>query len=185
MINTIKKTIKKQWRQSVASIIILTMLSGSLISCSHQMGITDTITGSRSPKIESVSKDNTVLVNKIAANIRAKKAAGYLAQVPAALYNMPAYPESNSAADQDISVGDKLDEFYSEPEPVLTDIGNEEKGTEKLELLDAIYAEETMDVVAEKAGQIDPKAQEQLETELNKMVENNTESQQAAISQYT
>ena len=161
-----RKIKRPKFIKLISSFLAVAMIITPLGGCSNSLGLNNQQRSVQSS--QNVSEKNNVLINKIASTIRKRQIAGHLAQIPAALYNIPAHPHANSAG-KTKSVGEKLEEFYSEPENALTEISHEEKGTEKLELLDAIYSEESADVVAEKAGKLDRKAQVEYESKLEKM----------------
>ena len=88
-----------------------------------------------------VSEKNEILINKITRIIEQRKLSGHIAGIPASLYeNNLQIDDENQLSD--ITAGEKLDEFYENPKETLTIISTEEKGTEKLELLDSLYSEE-------------------------------------------
>lgn len=149
-----------KWRYEISIALILTLFSLFAVGCGKYLGLDNAVTPDRLQKNE-LSTDNQLLVNKISAKIREKKAAGFLAQVPAQLYDIQASAQNDATVvTDDASVGQKIDEFMNQPEKVLAEVANDEKGHEQLELIDSIFSEQSADIVADKMAQIDPKMKE-------------------------
>ncbi len=169
-----------QVKRIVSAIVLSCFAIVSTVGCSRMME--GQVTSLRTQDIP-VSAKNAVLINKIAATIKQKRASGALAKIPASLYSISAVGQSVDSATSDESVGQQLESFYIDPIPVLTGIGQEEKGIEKLELIDAIYSEESADVVAGKMGQLNPNAKDQYVEKLQKVADSSPEMQAQSIAQ--
>lgn len=167
----------QKYKNIVLLVIISSLILSSFVGCSNVVNNT----GERTQRIRENS-DAKTLVNKISQTIRAKRASGYIAQRPASIYNVPVDSNLNNVGDSQ-SVGDKLDSFYKNPEEALTEIANEEQGLAKLELIDAIYSEKSVDVIAEKIGQLDAEKKIEYENKLNEMTNSKSNLKKISIDQ--
>jgi hypothetical protein len=74
---------------------------------------------------------------------------------------------------------DEVEEFYNNPENTLIKIAEEDKGIDKLYLLEAIYDDQDTNTVSEKMGNVDPTMQ----LDFNQSLENNNVTTQSVTIQ--
>ncbi len=172
-----------QLKRIISAMVLSCFAIVSTVGCSRMME--GQVTSLRTHDIP-VSGKNEVLINKIAAKIKEKRVSGVLANFPAEVYQVSAKQVadfSQAGGDSDESLGVELDKFYDDPVPVLTGISIEEKGTEKLEVLNAIYSEGNAEVVATKIDAVDKDAAGQFRDGLQNLSTNDPEIQKQAIAQ--